>query len=152
VALSLVCACVALAGCGVRENVYTQIEVLNRTSTPVLVRGHLDDRFGAGACGVGMRVNFEVSDVAILGPDGTTIATFSAGVPVGKKVLQKLFVVLTPSHLALHPEARPADADVPGCDGPARPIPPPAASPPASPPAAGSWRRSGAPEPGLVSG
>lgn len=117
-----VLAAVGLVGCGVTEAVYTQITVLNRTSTPVEIRAPSADRFVAPPCGEGFRVNFDASEAEVLGPDGSPLAVITGTVPEGGKVLQRLWVVLTPDALRLHPEVSPAPSDVPPCDGPARPI------------------------------
>jgi hypothetical protein len=118
----------SVAACGVTEAVYTQIHVLNRTSTPVEVRAPSDDRFVAPACGDGYRVNFDASQAAVSGPDGSPLAVIAATVPDGRVVLQRLWVVLTPGSLRLYPEATAPPPDLPACDGPARPIASPAGS------------------------
>jgi hypothetical protein len=90
------------------------------------VRAPSDDRFVAPACDEGYRVNFDASEAAVRAPDGTELALVAATIPDGKKVLQSLWVVLTPDALRLYPEAPPAPAEVPACGGPARPIATPA--------------------------
>ena len=119
-----------VAACSVTEAVYTQIHVLNRTSTPVEIRAPSADRFVAPACGEGYRVNFDASEAAIRGPDGTPLAVIAATVPAGRVVLQRLWVVLTPDALRLYPEASAPPPDIPPCGGPARPIASPTAPPP----------------------
>ena len=111
-----------VAACGFTEPVYTQIHVLNRTSTPVEVRAPSADRFVAPACGEGYRVNFDASEAVVSGPDGAPLATIAATVPQGRVVLQRLWVVLTADALTLYPEATAPPPDLPACDGPARPI------------------------------
>lgn len=134
----------SVAGCDVTEAVYTQIHVLNRTSTPVEVRTPAGDRFVAPACGEGYRVNFDASEAQVSGPDGTSLTTIAATVPQGRVVLQRLWVVLTPDAVRLYPEATAPPSDLPACDGPARPIASPGVpSSPSGAAPAGSAARAG---------
>jgi len=119
---------VAIAACSVTDAVFTQIHVLNRTSTPVEVRAPSGDRFVAPACGEGYRVNFDASEAAVTDLDGTRVAVIGATVPEGRVVLQRLWVVLTPDSVTLYPDATAPPPDLPSCDGPARPLASPTGS------------------------